>query len=301
MNTHLQRSHISSFNRPVLLRLRQFLRRSPFHTFVQFVRDAKSYKARHLIGLVLGTLLLALPAAGYLLATLSGSVTSNLAMTRTISVFLTTSEALPGPQETVAALRSNLHIHTASVVNPDVELVTVASGTVAMLEVVPENNLDSQSVNQLIEQLQALAGVEHVAFDDTVLARNNKAQRYLHTVTAVLYAITTILVVLLVRQLVRRDVTNGADVIALKIRLGATLQQVRTPFLYRAILISLFASAVGTLMVGALLTIATQLVDYTSISFQPSADIKQILLFTGIVLLTSLTVTNQTVRKFISK
>ena len=165
-------------------------------------------------------------------------------------------------------------------VNPDVELVTVASGTVAMLEVVPENNLDSQSVNQLIEQLQALAGVEHVAFDDTVLARNNKAQRYLHTVTAVLYAITTILVVLLVRQLVRRDVTNGADVIALKIRLGATLQQVRTPFLYRAILISLFASAVG---------------------FQPSADIKQILLFTGIVLLTSLTVTNQTVRKFISK
>ena len=300
MSTHLQRSHISSFNRPVLLQARQFIRRSPLRTIVQFVRDAQCYKTHHLISLIAGTLLLALPAAAYLLATLSGSVTSNLAMTRSISVFLTTSETLPGPQETAATLRGNSHIHSAAVVNPDVALVTIKSGTVAMLDVLPEPNLDTQSVNQLIEQLQSLAGVEHVAFDRTVLARNDKAQRYLRTVTAVMYAITTLLLVLLVRQLVRRDVANGAEVISLKVRLGATLQQVRTPFLYRAILIGLFASAVGTLIVGVLLTIATLLVDYSSINFHPPADIRQILMFTGIVLVTSIMVTNQTVRHIIS-
>ncbi len=300
MNTQAQRSHISSFNKPLLLWTSRFNRLLRAEQLALFIRDAKTYKNRHMLWLLIGTFSISLPAAGYMLATLSGAASTNLTLARTVSVFISTDNAIQSSQETAATLRRNQQVYSALVIKNEVETIGVKADPAAMLEIIPEPNLDSPSIHRLIEQLQSLPGVEHVEFDQSLLTRNVKAQTYLRVTTSVLYALATLLTVLIVRYLVKRDVTGGSALIALKTRLGATPTQIRKPFLYRSAFTALFVSVVGILIVSGLLMIARYLVDHTSIQYHFTTDIRQILLFTGVVLVTSLVATIHTIKDIIS-
>lgn len=300
MNTQAQRSHISSFNKPLLLWTSRFNCLLCAEQLAHFIRDAKTYKNRHMLWLLIGTFSISLPAAGYMLATLSGAAGTNLTLARTVSVFISTDNAVQSSQEIAATLRRNQQVYSALVIQNEVETINVEADPVAMLEIIPEPNLDSPSIHRLIEQLQSLPGVEHVEFDQSLLTRNVKAQTYLRVATSVLYALASLLTVLIVRYLVKRDVTGGSALIALKTRLGATPMQIRKPFLYRSAFTALFVSVVGILIVSGLLMIARYLVDHTSNQYHFTTDIRQVLLLTGVVLTTSLAVTIHTLDNIIS-
>ena len=298
MNTHLQQAHINSYSRPLLAgnKHRWFF----YNDLITFLRDAKAGNLRHIGWILIGALSLSIPVTGYVLAKISETASANLAQTRVISLFVSTSPASQSVAVTAQTLRLNQQILSVAVVAESVSQTPGDTTEVALLEIIPELDVKRPAITRLMEQLGALPGIEHVEFNDDLHTRNEKLHHYARFATGALYALTVLLAMLVTGKVIRRDVYSATRLITLKQQLGATSAQIRNPYLYRAVLLGLIVGGIGLLLVYGLSSIATYLDDLSPLVYNFSPEIEQILLFICIVISTSVVVTERSIRKIIS-
>lgn len=300
MNSPQQQGHISSFNRPVFANGRQHYRFRLQQLLSEFFKDLTALNIRHLLLLFITATFIVLPVGSFIAAKVVVKVGDNLSQHRVVSLFME-----PQSTQSHQSLKQNLlryeQIQSVDIALQALEPALPGQSAVTVAEVVPSHHLTIKEVDQLVNQLQLIAGIEFVQLDNNQLIRNQKATRYARSVGFSIYLLSAALMALSIFLLIRKDIKSSSHQVQIRQKLGATRWQILQPHLLRGALLGLLAGIAGVGLALGLAPIADFVVQGTSFTIDTTVKIPQILLLTGFVIIIGSLSTSVAIKRFFYK
>lgn len=256
----------------------------------EFFLSAKRGEAHKLFITALLALLLAIPATALILANGLHNASHNLKQARRISVFMAPGTSAPVTKQLSNMLITNDYVSTATLIPllPEANVQTPQ-----LLEVIPASALDTKSVIDLADQLGTLAGVEFVELNVARLDQTASAFSLLGRFARLANIAALIVAGLLMLAVSYHDIQKSRTRIKLMKQLGATVADIRRPYLYRGPALGIFAGTIGFTAATAIIWTTSKFVDLSSygalIPTKPS--IAQLIMFFAIVMIASLAAT----------
>jgi len=239
--------------------------------------DPGSIKRPHLLSTLLLSLMLILPATGYLAAKFLDQVGENLSRARTISLFIELE-----PSRNLVAFANKLseypQIANAEFIANPVGGTAAAANT-GMVEVVPVSDLTSEDFNELTALLGDLAGVELISWNDAMLTRNLQMSQSVRKVALAANLGAMLLLACTMWLLIRRHLRLNRKIVDIKHQLGATAAQIARPLIMKGFLYGLLAAAIAWGFVALFSKFLSQVIDITIFNIDLSVKPLEIFFF----------------------